>query len=438
MSSGLFSLTLILTILLILASGMYISTGLAFLGVFILIVFRSTMIRILGNVLYNSTASFTLAAIPIFLFMGELVMRTGISKSLYNGVSKWLSPFPGGLLLSNILSCSLFAAISGSSVATGATIGNIAFKEQKERDYPVKLIAGSLAAGGTLGILIPPSITMIVYGAMVGQSIGKLFMAGIIPGIIMSLLFMLYIVIYSVIHKEKVPQVSRFNIVEYFKSFIMSWKDVWPIVLILLTIFIGIYGGFMTPTEAAAISVGETMIIAFIFGKLNLKILKESAVKSLETTAMVMFIYIGATILGNSIAMIKLPAHLCRAIANLGINRFGILFLIIIIYIILGCLMEAMSAIIITLPITYPLIVETLHFNPIWFGILLVILNQVGLITPPVGLNVYVIYGISGEKNIGTIFEGILPFFILMCITILLIILFPQIVLFLPGKMFAI
>ena len=206
MSSSLLSLILVLAILLILASGMYISTGLAFLGVFILLVFIPTMTRILGNVLYNSTASFTLAAIPIFLFMGELVMRTGISKSLYNGVSKWLSPFPGGLMLSNILSCSLFAAISGSSVATAATIANIAFKEQKERNYPVKLIAGSLAAGGTLGILIPPSITMIVYGAMVGQSIGKLFIAGIIPGLVMSLLFMLYIIIYSSIYKEKVPK----------------------------------------------------------------------------------------------------------------------------------------------------------------------------------------------------------------------------------------
>ena len=270
MSSSLLSLILVLAILLILASGMYISTGLAFLGVFILLVFIPTMTRILGNVLYNSTASFTLAAIPIFLFMGELVMRTGISKSLYNGVSKWLSPFPGGLMLSNILSCSLFAAISGSSVATAATIANIAFKSKKKETI-LLIDSGIISSWWDLRYTNTSFNNNDCLWCDGWTIYRETFYSRDYSGLVMSLLFMLYIIIYSSIYKEKVPQVSKFNLVEYFKSFIISWKDVWPIVLILITIFIGIYGGFMTPTEAAAVSVGETLVIAVILGKLNSK-----------------------------------------------------------------------------------------------------------------------------------------------------------------------
>ncbi len=435
MSTGVLSIIIVVSILILLGSGMYISISLAFVGLIIFQLLIPGMTKIIGNVLYNTVANFTLTAIPMFLFMGEIILATGIIKSLYDGISKWVSPFPGGLIHSNIFSCSFFAAISGSSVATAAAMGSIAIPEQKSRKYPIKLITGSLAAGGTLGILIPPSTTMIIYGAMTGQSVGKLFVAGMLPGILMALMFMIYIVVFSIINKKNMPKLERIGIVEYSKRFIYAFKEIWPILLVLFTIFFGIYGGIMTPTEAAAISVVEVLIISFIFGKLSYEVIKVAAQKALKTTAMIMFITIGAQIMGNAISMIKLPAHLCSLVENSGMSRTGVLLTIIAIYIILGCLMDALSAIIITLPITYPLMVTTLNFDPIWYGIILVILNQVGLITPPVGVNSFIIHGLSGEKNIWTTFQGIIPFFLLMCVVIILIILYPEIVLYLPSTM---
>jgi len=434
MSLTIMCFSFVIMVLIVLGSGMYISTGLALIGI---IGFRYFvgMEGIIGTIIYNSTASFTLAAIPLFMFMGEILTRTGISLSLYRGISKWMSPVPGGLLHSNIFSCSIFAAISGSSVATAATIGSVAFPEQRKRKYPIKMIAGSLAAGGTIGILIPPSTTMIIYGAMTSVSVGKLFVAGIIPGIIMTVVFMLYICISSIINKDKMPVAEKISIKRYLINFVIAWKDIWPIVLIIASIFIGIYGGFMTPTEAGAVSVGEAMIIALLFKKLNFKVLKESALATIKTTTMIIFIMIGAYLLGNFISMIKLPAQLCSAISNAGLGRYSVLCGIIGIYIILGCLMEALSVICLTLPIVYPLLVTSLGFNPLWVGILIVILNQIALITPPVGLNAYVIYGISGEKDIGKVFSGILPFFILMCCIVVFLIFFPDLVTYLPKYM---
>jgi len=424
----------VILILIVLGSGMHVSTGLALIGIIGFKYFIG-MEKIIGTIVYNSAASFTLAAIPLFIFMGEIIKRTGISKSLYRGVSKWVSPIPGGLLHSNILSCAFFAAISGSSVATAAAIGSIAFPEQRKRKYPIKMIAGSLSAGGTIGILIPPSSTMIVYGAMTGESVGKLFIAGIIPGIIMTVVFMVYICIVSIINKDKLPIREKVSIKKYLMNFLIGWKDIWPVALLIASIFIGIYGGFMTATEAGAISVGEAMIIALLFKRLNFKVLKESALATIKVTNMIIFIIIGASLLGNFISMIKLPAMLCTAIANAGIGRYGVLCGIIVIYIILGCLLEATAVICLTLPIVYPLLVTNLGFNSLWVGILVVILNQIALITPPVGLNVYVIHGISGIKDIGEIFSGILPYFILMCCIIIFIIFFPGVVTFLPGLM---
>jgi len=428
----LISLEIIIFLFIILFSGMYVGPGLAFVGIICFQYFMPRAAGMIGNVIYNSVASFTLSAIPLFMLMGEIVLNSGLSNSLYRGVSKLLAPIPGGLIHSNIFSSAIFAAISGSSVATASAIGSVAIPEQRERNYPIKLITGSLAAGGTLGILIPPSITMIIYGSMTGISVGKLFIAGIIPGVILSLMFMAYIYIFSILNKNKVPKNVKVNFKEYIITFFKIWKDIWPIAVIFLTVFIGIYGGFMTPTEAAALSVVESLIMSFLLKKLTFDILKESAVKALRASSMILFILMGAKVLGNIISMIKLPANLCNLIVTLGVKPYYVLFYIICLYLFLGCVMNATAAIILTLPITYPLIVETAGFNPIWFGIMVVLLNEIALITPPVGMNVYVIYGVSGEKNMGTIFSGVVPFLIIMCLFILLIIFFPQIVLFLP------
>lgn len=253
----------VISLLLILFSGMYIGSGLAFLGIINFEYFMPRAVGMIGNINFNSIASFTMSSIPLFMFMGEIVLNTEISKSLYRGLSKILSPIPGGLLHSNILACAFFGAISGSSIATASAIGSIAFPEQKSRNYPIQMISGSLSAGGTLGILIPPSITMIIYGSMTGVSIGKLFIAGIIPGLILSLIFVSYIIITSIIYKKQMPEKEKITFSGYLLSLLTVWKDIWPVVLIMVTILVGIYGGFMTPTEAAATTVVEAMVIAF-------------------------------------------------------------------------------------------------------------------------------------------------------------------------------
>jgi len=428
-------LVLIIFLFVILLSGMYVGPGLAFLGIIGFEYFMPRSAGMIGNIIYNTSASFTLSAIPLFMVMGEIVLNTDLSKSLYRGISKLLTPVPGGLVHSNIASSAIFAAISGSSVATAATIGAIAFPEQKKRNYPIKLIAGSLAAGGTLGILIPPSITMIIYGSMTGVSVGRLFVAGIIPGIILALMFMAYIYFYAITNQDKMPKIEKIAFKEYVITSFIIWKDIWPIILILITIFVGIYGGFMTPTEAAAISVIEVLIISFLLKKLTFNILKESVVNALKTSSMILFIVVGASVFGNIISMIKLPANLCNLVVTSEVGPYSILFYVVCLYVFLGCVMSATAAIVLTLPITYPLMVNVAGFNPIWYGVLIVILNEIALITPPVGMNVYVIYGISGEKNMGTIFSSIIPFLIIMIIFMIITIIFPQLVLFLPAKM---
>jgi len=423
----------VISLFVILLSGMYIWSGLAFLGIINFEYFMPRVTGMIGNAAFNSISNFNLSAIPLFMFMGEIVLNTNISKSLYDGLSKMLAPLPGGILNSNIAACTFFGAISGSSVATASAIGSVAFPEQKKRNYPVQLISGSLAAGGTLGILIPPSIPLIIYGSMTGISIGKLFIAGIIPGIFLSSLFIIYIIIYSITQKDKMPERKKINFKEYILDFLKAWKDIWPIALIMITILVGIYGGFLTATEAAAITVVESLIIAFLLKSLNLDIVRKSAEKALVTTTMILVIVLGSSIFGNIISMLKLPANLCNLVAELGVSPPMVLFYVTCLYLFLGCVMSATAMIILTLPITYPLIVGVAGFNPIWFGIFIVLLNEVALLTPPVGMNVFVIYGISKEKDIGIIFKSVIPFLLILVTFIIIIIFFPQIVLFLPN-----
>jgi len=419
-------------LLLFLFSGIQIWASLAFLGILGFTYFLPYMNSIIAVVCFSSVQSFSLAAIPLFVFMGEIMSNSGINKVLYRGLTKLTGKLPGGLLHTNIASCSIFAAISGSSSATASTFGTIAYKEQKELGYPPFLIGGTLAAGGTLGILIPPSITMLVYASMTGNSAAKLFIAGILPGILLSLFFMAYIIIFAEVKKESFKNLAKVDTVR-FRDFPQILKDIAPFFIIILTIIIGIYSGIMTPTEAAAISVVEALIIVFLKGKLTFNLIKKSAISALKTTAMMLLIYVGAQVFGYFISMIKLPANLCIALENMELSKLTVLLIITLLYFVLGSVMEALSAIIITLPITYPLMTETMGFNPIWFGIYLVIMNQLGLITPPVGINSYIIHSISGEKSMSTIFKGVMPFVIILLLFLILITVFPSIVLFLPS-----
>jgi len=426
MSTLSLSLLVICFLLIFLFFGVQIWAALAFIGIVGFVTLLPFMQDIVGTVAYNSVASLNLAAIPLFLFMGEVLSHSGVTVSLYRGLKKLTNWLPGGVVHSNILSCAIFAAVSGSSVATVSTFGTLAYHEQKKLGYPRTLIAGSIAAGGTLGILIPPSITMLIYCAMTGNSAAKLFMAGIIPGVTLALFFMLYICFWSIKHKSSFRITTDKDSKLQFRDLPGILWDIFPFAIIITSIIYGIYSGLMTPTEAAGLSVVEAFLIAFFKRKLTYSMLRESAIAAFKNNAMIILIQVGALIFGNFISMAKIPATICLYLESLELSKYIVLAIITVIYLILGMVMEAMSAIVITLPITYPLMVTTLGFGPLWFGIYLVIMNQAGLITPPVGLNTFIIHAISKEKDMSTTFRAVIPYVFLMILLVCIMVVFPN------------
>lgn len=418
----------------LLGSGLYIGLGLAGVGLVGIEVLRGLGATV-GATMFNCVNSFTLAAVPLFLLLAQFVLRSGLSARLYQGISRWTRVIPGGLLHSNILACAIFSAVSGSSVATAATVGTVAYPEQKSRGYDSKIVTGSLAGGGTLGPLIPPSIVMIVYGAFVGESVGKLFAGGIVPGIILALMFMIYISFAIAKDKSLAPPRERMER-RYFLDAIIALKDIWPVLLIIVTIMGSIYGGIMTPTEAAAVSAFLALVLGVAFGEMNFSIIKDSAIETIRTVSMVWLLYIGASLLGTAMGLLRIPAHLAALVAGFELSPLSIWFMVIILYLILGCFMETLAMLLITLPVTYPLIVDLAGFSPVWFGVQFVVLAEIGMVTPPVGMNLFVIHGIAKDVDMGTIIRGVLPFFVCMLIALALFTFVPDLILFLPDHMF--
>jgi len=417
----------------LLGSGLYIGLGLAAVGIigFELI---SHIGQTAGAVLFNSLYSFPLAAIPMFIFMGQIVLRSGLSGKLYRGVAQWTRIIPGGLLHSNIASCSIFAAVSGSSPATAATIGTVAIPEQEKRGYNISMMTGTLAAGGTLGILIPPSINMIIYGAFVGASVGRLFAGGVVPGIILTLMFMTWIAFATLRDKSLAPPPEKLQR-RYFLDAIIAIKDIWPMITIIVLIMGSIYGGIMTPTEAAAVSAFLALVLATCFRKLNFNVLRNSALNTLQVTAMCFLLFIGANLLGNGLSMLRIPSQIFEMISGFGLSKMQVWLGVVILYIIMGCLMDTLAMMLITLPVTYPLMINLCGFDPIWFGVQLVILCEIGMVTPPVGINLFVIHGIAPKATMKQIIIGMTPFFVCMVIGLVLFTFIPNLILFLPNRM---
>jgi len=379
---------------------------------------------------WNITTQFVLIAIPLFIFMGELLLRIGLSDRLYVGAAAALGKLPGGLLHANVGSCAIFSAISGSSAATAATIGTVAIPELEKRGYEHKMVLGSLAAGGTLGILIPPSIVMIIYGSMTGQSIGKLFIAGTIPGILLLLLFMSYIVIASIKTPGLAPGHEQLPI----KETILRIVNMWPIGLIMFIVLGGIYMGMTTPTEAAAIGASTALIFGLIFKKLTWSLLKDTLRSTVKTTSMIMFLVVGAQLLVGILTIERIPDNILNLVVSSNLSPLMILMVIYVMYLFMGCFMDGTSMILVTIPIVYPIVVA-LGFDPLWFGVALVILVEMALLTPPVGMNVYIIHGLSRQYPISDVFMGIIPFFVVMIIGLIIITAFPGLSTWLPGKM---
>jgi tripartite ATP-independent transporter DctM subunit len=384
----------------------------------------------LGNSPYSTVSSYGFSVIPLFILMGLFCFHSGLSKDLYYTVYKWLGRLPGGLAMATIGACAGFAAVSGSSVATVATMGTVSLPEMKKYKYDPALATGVIAAGGCLGILIPPSVPLVVYGILTEQSIGKLFLAGFIPGILQAILFIMAIYVHCKRNPLAGPPGESSNI----KDKLISLKGTWGILFLFLLVIGGLYVGIFTPREAAGVGAFGAFIIAVARKQLSFRNFKASLIETAQTTSMIFLILIGAIVLGYFLAVTRLPSELANYVSGIAVNRYIILLLMIVVYLFLGCIIASTAIIILTVPIFFPLI-TSLEFDPIWFGIIVILMVEMGQITPPVGLNVFVLQGIAKDVPMYTIFRGIVPFFFASVILTLILIFFPEIVLFLPNLM---
>ncbi|MFH1647756.1 MAG: TRAP transporter large permease [Chloroflexota bacterium] len=385
---------------------------------------------VLRTVVYSTFADYGLSVIPLFILMGSFCFYAGLSKDLYDMVHSWLGQFRGGLAMATVGACAGFAAISGSSLATAATMGTVALPEMKRYNYDDRLATGAVAAGGTIGILIPPSVILILYGVITEQSIGKLFLAGFIPGVLEAVFYMVTIYILCRSNPQMGPPGPRTGFIEK----ITSLKNTWIVLALFVLVIGGIYLGVFSPTEAAGVGAFGAFIFGLARRRLGWKAFKDSLVGTGRTTAMIFVIILGAMVLGYFLAISRIPFVLADYVGALAVNRYVILVLVLLVYLVLGCMMDSLAIMLLITPIFFPLIMS-LGFNPIWFGILTTRMTEIGLITPPVGLNVYVIRGVAGDVPMGTIFRGIVPFLIADIFEVALLISVPQLSLFLPGFM---
>ena len=382
----------------------------------------------MGEILWQTSTEYILIAIPLFVLLGEILLRSGIATRVYAAIAEWLSWLPGGLMHANIGACAMFAATSGSSVATAATIGTVAEPEIRRHGYGERLFLGSIAAGGTLGILIPPSINLIIYGLLTNTSVPQLYLAGFIPGLLLALLFMTLIVVACIITPRlagRPPQTT-------WARRIATLPDLLPPLGIFLVVVGSIYAGVATPTEAASLGVVAALVLAAAYRTLTLEMLRQAIEGTMRTTAMIMLIILAASFLNFVLGALGVTQAMTQFIESLGLGAFGTLMVIVLAYLVLGCFMETLSMLITTTPLIAP-IVFALGYDPVWFGILLTVLLETALITPPVGVNLYVVQGIRPRGGMNDVIIGSLPFVIMMFVMIGLLIAFPQIALWLPS-----
>ena len=416
-----------------LGSGMWLAVACALVGMGLLFIMTGWDNMLLSSsfIVWLSTNSFILGSIPLFIFMGFLFMESGLAKRIYASATPLLNHFPGGLLYANIIAGALFAACSGSSVAATATIGSVALPEMEERGYPFSASAGSIGAGGTLATIIPPSVLLIFYASITEQSIGREFMAGVFPGLIMVAMFLIYITL-SFRFRGRWREIPR-DILPW-KTSLAKSKDVW-IVLILIVIVLGsIFAGIATPTEAAAVGVAGAVILAVAYRGFNWQVLKRAALGSMTITCQLMFIYIGVKILSAALARAQLISYTTKALITLPVPPLVVLVIVCGIFFLLGMVIESLPMMLMVVPVVYPAMIA-LGYDPIWFGIVVLLMCHVGNFTPPVGVLIFVIQAIAPDHPVTEIYKGLIPFTIIQLILIVIITAFPQLCLFLPSVM---
>ena len=384
----------------------------------------------MATTIWGASSSWTLTALPLFVWMGEILFRTKLSENLFEGLSPWMQKLPGGLVHVNVVGCALFAAISGSSAATVATVGKMSIPELRKRKYPESILLGSLAGSGTLGLLIPPSIILIIYGVTVQESIAKLFIAGIVPGIMIALIFMTYVMIWSLINKKSMPTFKQdFSLMEKVRK---SGKLI-PVILLIVSVIGSIYTGIATATEAASLGVVGALILSYFQKSLSLRTFKESLLGATKTSCMIAFILAGATFLSLAMGFTGLPRNLALWIEGMELSPYVLIFVLMIFYIILGMFLDGISAVVLTMAIIEPMIRQA-GFDMIWFGVFLVIVVEMAQITPPVGFNLFVLQGMA-NKDMGYIARSAFPLFLLMIFAVILVVIFPEIALWMPEQM---
>lgn len=415
------------------ASGAALGAALGLTGMVILHFFANGATYLAVDAIWGVFNSFTLSAVPMFILLGEILLRSGVSQRAYSAFTPVFARVPGGLLHSNIAVCTLFGAVSGSSLSTAAAVGSVAYPEMTRRGYDRETVVGSLAGGGTLGLLIPPSLSLLIFGALTETSIGRLFVAGIVPGLMVSLMFMGYILLLCLRRPSLTPpRPGRIPL----RQTLGGMLQIWPILLLILAIMGSIIFGLATPTEAAGVGVVIAAIISFAWGELTLRGLGEAIYRSTLLFATIGFIVLGATILSQSVSVLGIPQTILESATGSGIGPYSVLAAVVVIYVLFGCIFDGLSLMIMTLPIVFPLLVG-LGFDPIWIGVLITIMIEIGQVTPPVGLNLTVLTAITDhEVSLGRVAVATIPYWVILLLSVVILAGYPGIALYLPDHLF--
>ena len=388
-------------------------------------------IGVLKTVPFSTTANFNLFVIPLFILMGQFCFHSGISGDLYKACYKWLSRMKGGLSLATLGASAMFAAVTGSSAATAATMGTVCLPEMRKYNYKDTLSTGCLAAGGTLGILIPPSVGFILYGIATGNSVGAMFAAGLMPGIMLTVFYCATAIIICMIDPGAGPRGEQFSMIEKLKAF----REIWAIALLFIVVIGGIFAGLFTANEGAAIGAFGAFLFLIFRKRCTWKTVKTALYDTIKTSAMIFLVIIGAYVFGRFLTITRIPMEMANGIASMNVSPYIVLILILALYTFVGCIMDSLAGLLLLVPIFYPVITD-MGMNPIWFGVLMVMIMQAGQITPPVGINVFIIAGIAKDIPLYTVFKGVLPFLAALVLAVATIILLPQIAIWLPNLLY--
>lgn len=414
------------------ASGAALGGALGLTGLFLLHFFAGGATSLAVNAIWNVFNSFTLSAIPLFILLGEILLHSGISQRAYTAFKPVFARVPGGLLHTNIAVCTLFGAVSGSSLSTAAAVGSVAYPEMVQRGYNKEAVVGSLAGGGTLGLLIPPSLSFLIYGALTETSIGKLFISGIVPGLMVACLFMAYILFACLRNPALYPKDDERMPLP---AILLGTLRIWPVIVLIFAIIGTIAFGLATPTESAGVGVVVAAIIAFVWGDLTPRKLVESLFRSVLLFSSIGFVVLGATVLSQAASVLGAPQAILEAALAGGLGKYAVLLIVVLVYLVLGCFFDGLSLMVMTLPVVFPLMIK-LGFDPIWFGVVITILIEIGQLTPPVGLNLSVLTVLTkGDVTLGRAAAAATPYWLILLLAVAILTAFPAIATFLPGML---